>query len=291
MPTMPRLRESTATGGRDWRGYPQWWALPLDRSLLPADPSLPLRVRIENEGPDRLLLASDRFAEEERVYEGPSFGEWPHAVPLKLEYDADYRIPIRRPLESLSTRSFVIDADGRRRPVRAIHRIRLIVLSANEGFLRWESAPLPRAPRVALGFAAISGERGQAEMVADGASLLTFPLDAEGDFDREQGAYRLCYRAEAPRGENRYGSYFLIGPLGSPGRAVELEVRFRTGMSGERMLFVLDRHRDPRHTAALFPRCAPPSGIPLVDGAARVTDATHNNYPEDTGRWTVASVY
>ena len=37
LPTMPRLRESTATGGRDRRGYPQWWALRLDPAALPAN--------------------------------------------------------------------------------------------------------------------------------------------------------------------------------------------------------------------------------------------------------------
>src|SRR5205814_1020705 len=39
VPTIPRLRESTATGGRDRRTYPQWWALRLDPASLPATPA------------------------------------------------------------------------------------------------------------------------------------------------------------------------------------------------------------------------------------------------------------
>lgn len=289
-PTMPRLRESTATGGRDWRGYPQWWVLPLDPALLPKDAALPLTIRLRHHHGSVILLGGDRFSHQDRSYEGPSFGDWPHAVALKLEYDGDYRLPVTLPLGSLRTRSYVLGLDGSRSPLRSVHRIRLVTLGSNEGSLSWESAPVPAAPRVALGFSAYSGKRGRAEISANGVGAGSFPLGAGDDFDTEEGQYRLCYRAEPPRQEKAYGHYFLVGPVGSEG-PVSFRLRFRTGMSLEPMFFVIDRRRDFEDTAAAFPRCALPQGLPLLDGAATILDATKNNYPEDTGRWRVAEVF
>ena len=40
LPTIPRLRESTSTGGRDRRAYPQWWAVRLDPAWLPKHDAL-----------------------------------------------------------------------------------------------------------------------------------------------------------------------------------------------------------------------------------------------------------
>jgi hypothetical protein len=298
LPTMPRLRESTATGGRDWRGYPQWWALPLDPRRLP-ERGEPLRIRLVHGGSEPLVLGADRFRREQRVYEGPSFGDWPHAVALKLEYDGDYRVPVELPLGSVSTRSFVLDAQGGRRPAPAVHRIRLLTLRSNEGWLDWESAPLPRARNVGLAFAAWSGQRGEAQLFAAAAAPFSFPLGARRDFDVAAGAVRLCQRAEGERGEKAYGSYLLLGPTAAVagpgafavGQPVRFHLRFRTGMSQQPMFFVIDRGRPERETAAQGARCDAPPGTALVDGAARVLDAAHNNYPEDTGRWAVDRVF
>jgi hypothetical protein len=252
-------------------------------------------VRLQHLGGPPLLLAGDRFRGQDRAYEGPSFGEWPRFVPLKLEYDGDYRIGARYPLGSAATSAFVTREPGRREARREVHRIRLITLAQSAGGLRFASAPLPAAPQVALGVAAYGGERGRAELWRDGARLLEFPLQPPGDYvivtKAEGGTARWCYRAEAERGGKPYGSYFLLAPPGEPGREAALEIRFRAGMSAEPMRFVVDRRRPLAELAALLPGCAPAPGTVLAPAAARIDDATRNNYPEDTGRWTVAAVY
>jgi len=96
---------------------------------------------------------------------------------------------------------------------------------------------------------------------------------------------------EGRRGERPYGSFFLIGPPPTPGRPLPLEVRFRTGMREEPAFFVPDRRREPDDLRPLLAACGANPGVPLVRGVATVTDASHNQYPEDTGRWRVAEVY
>ena len=282
LPTMPKLRESTATGRRDRRAYPQWWALPLDPALLPRD-GTPLRIALRLPADREAWIAGDRFAEQGRVYEGPSFGDWPRFVALKLEYDGDYRIAVREPLGSVATRSFVRDADGKRREVKAAHRVRLITIGQNEGWAEWETAPPPSAP-AAFAWAAWSGTRGEAELSMDGRALLRFPLGATWDFAVEGSGYRLCHASEGIRGEKPYGTYVLSGPAAG-GRPSALGVRFRTGLAHEPLFYVIDAGR-----AAPLPvdRCGVANA---TTGAARVVDATKNNYPEDTGRWTVTGVF
>jgi len=113
VPTMLRLPEDTTVGGRDWRGYPQWWALRLTPDLLPASAGQPLAVRLTATDGSDVVVRGDRFGDQASVYEGPSFGDWPHLVPVKLQYDGDYRIPIRIGLGSTDSRSGQRDADGK----------------------------------------------------------------------------------------------------------------------------------------------------------------------------------
>jgi 4-amino-4-deoxy-L-arabinose transferase-like glycosyltransferase len=290
-PTMPRLRESTSTGGRDWRGYPQWWALPFDVAWLPPAGE-PLRIRLSSEDAP-LLLGGDRFAGQERTYEGPSFGDWPHVVALKLEYDGDYRIPVTRRLESAGTRSFEVDARGRRRELRSVHRIRLVTLRNNEGSLYWRTAALPRSGTAALAFSAWSGHRGKATLYAGTAPDYTFPLNERRPFELGSHGARLCYRFEGERGEKAYGSFALVGPvdaLGTPGAPLRAHLRFQTGMSDVPMFFVIDRKRALPETVAALGTCVP-AGATIVTAADEILDATRNNYPEDTGRWGVDRVF
>ncbi|HET8645726.1 MAG TPA: hypothetical protein VFO85_09575, partial [Vicinamibacteria bacterium] len=290
IPTMPRLRESTSTGGRDWRGYPQWWVLPLDPAWLPEGAG-PLRIRLENLGAP-LLLGGDRFGGQESLYEGPSFGDWPNWVALKLEYDGDYRIAVTRALESRGTRSFEVDARGRR-PLRGVHRIRIVTLRNNEGWMAWRSAALPASGPAALVFSGWAGHRGQARLAAGRAPRIDFPLGARRNFDLTAGGVRLCYAYEGERGEKAYGSYALSAPagsLGAPGAPLDARLSFRTGMSDAPMFFVIDRKRPLPDTAAALGPCLP-AGAAVIAGAAEILDATHNNYPEDTGRWAVDKVF
>jgi hypothetical protein len=55
------------------------------------------------------------------------------------------------------------------------------------------------------------------------------------------------------------------------------------------MFFVIDR----RAASPDLVRAARECGVEgaVTDGAARIVDGTRNNYPEDTGRWTVAAVF
>jgi hypothetical protein len=285
---MPRLRESTATGGRDRRGYPQWWALRLDPAALPASAADPLHVRLRLADGSAAVLRGDRFASQDREYEGPSLGDWPNYAALKIEYDGDYRIPVRVPLASLGTASAVLRRSGERVAVPGVHRVRVLVPGTNEGWLDWESGALGPAGG-ALVFAAYSGTRGEAELRVAGAPVLRFPLGAREDFDVSAERGRLCHRAEAPRQDRAYGDYVLFVPPPAVAGPLPLRVSYRAGMSQEPMFFVIDRRASSADLASAARRCGVTGDV--IDGAARIADATHNNYPEDTGRWTVAAVY
>ncbi len=299
LPTMPRFGESTSAGGRDRRGYPQWWALPLDDTLLPQSAPALFHVKLMTDREGHMFLYGDRFRRQQRLYEGPSFGDWPHLAAVKLEYDGDYRLPNQFPLESTRTRSYVLTASGERILTPAVHRIRIITLKSNEGYLEWESDDLPGQKESALGsyaysalgFYAYSGNKAPAELLIDGRPVLDFPLGSPTDFDVEAPPFRLCYQAEPPRGGMAYGGYFLTTPAGESGGALSLMVRFRSGMSIERMFFSLDMRDHSEDLAALAARCNIPSDTIRVNGAARVIDASLNAYPEHTGRWSVAEIF
>jgi hypothetical protein len=288
VPTMPRLRESTATGGRDRRGYPQWWALRLDRAALPANAGEPLRIRLTVPETTDAVLRGDRFTGQDREYEGPSFGDWPNYVALKIEYDGDYRIPVSVPLGSVDTESAVRRRSGDTKAIAAVHRIRVLVPGTNEGRIDWETAPAAATGPTAFVFAAYSGTRGEAELRVAGRPEVRFPLGAPESFEVTGGEWRLCHRAEPPRQDRGYGEYVLVGP--APARApVALSVAYRAGLSQEPMFFVIDR----RAISADLVRAARACGVQgaVTDGAARIVDGTRNNYPEDTGWWTVAGVF
>jgi len=288
VPTMPRLRESTATGGRDRRGYPQWWALRLDPAALPANAGEPLRIRLTVPETTDAVLRGDRFTGQDREYEGPSFGDWPNYVALKIEYDGDYRIPVSFPLGSLDTESAVRRRSGDAKAIAAVHRIRVVVPATNEGWIDWETAPAAAAPPSAFVFAAYSGTRGEAELRVAGRPEVRFPLGARESFDVSGGGWRLCHRAEPPRQDRAYGQYVLVGP--APARApVSLRVSYRAGLSQEPMFFVIDRRAISADLVRAARACGVGGAVP--DGAARIVDGTRNNYPEDTGRWTVSAVF
>src|SRR5262249_30183975 len=154
-----------------------------------------LRVRLRLAAGSEAVLRGDRFAGQDRDYEGPSFGDWPHYAALKIEYDGDYRTPVRLPLGSVGTASAVLRRSGERAALAGVHRVRVLVPGTNEGWLDWETAAVP-ATGGALAFAAYSGTRGEAELGADGAPVLRFPLGANEDFDVSANGWRLCQRAE-----------------------------------------------------------------------------------------------
>ncbi len=291
LPTMPYLPESTWAGGRDWRGYRQWWVVALDRSLLPRRGGCAVRVVLRARSAGAVRLAFDRFSDQREWYEGPSFGEWPNAVPLKLEYDADYRIERRYRLQSTSTQTSV-GVGAHARPVRALARIRIVTLANNQGEATWRTGSA-HASRAAFGFFAYSGERGSGELSVDGRPQLSFPLGPSGDLDIEGGSglYSLCYRALAPRGDKPYGAFVLEGPVLQPGQPLDLRVHFLTGMDLKPMYFVVDSHRSVADLPQFFDACGVAPGVARVNGAAEILDATRNAYPRDTGRWGLDAVF
>jgi hypothetical protein len=101
--------------------------------------------------------------------------------------------------------------------------------------------------------------------------------------------WRLCHRAEPPRQDRAYGEYVLTGTSPRPGESARLRVAYRAGLSQDPMFFVIDRRASSVDLVRAARHCGVAGGV--LDGAARIVDATHNNYPEDTGRWTVASAY
>ena len=280
-PTMPRFGESTAAGGRNRREYRQWWATPLLPEDLPASAPAVLQIGVNASERRDVILYGDRFRDQTRRYEGPSFGDWPHLAQVKLEYDGDYRLPYRRELQSAGTTS---DTGG-------IYRIRIVTLARNEGELKWASTPLSEASPAAFAFHAYSGKRGTARLFRGEQELLDFPLAGATDFDVEAAPYRLCYRADAPRGELPYGGFVFFSES-EPEGPIPLTVRFTSGMSVEPMFMSLDqRDRAPSELASLLESCGGlPDGTTIV-GFGEVTEAVTNSYPADTGRWTVRDVF
>jgi hypothetical protein len=290
VPTMPRFGESTAAGGRNRFEYPQWWALPLEASLLPEHPG-ELRVVLEAPAGRAARLGADRFAGEQAWYEGPSFGDWPHRAAVKLEYDGDYRLPMRLPLGSRSTRSWV-GRGGARRALAGVHRIRILALENRGARAVWEAPPTRATGPAAFGFFAYSGTRGTAALSASGAAALRFPLPPPDAFRVSEEHASLCHRAAPPRGGMAYGGYLVTLDSVSAGQAVRFEVAFRPGMSDEGMFFSLDAGRtSAADLAPLAAACDAPPGIPVVAGFARPLDLSRNSYPDATGRWAVAGVY
>jgi hypothetical protein len=289
LPTLFK-REVTVVGGRGRRGYPQWWALPLNGPLRPTAGGGKYQVRIVVPAGAEIALGADRFAEEERTYEGPSFGDWPHVTSAKMEYDGDERIAIRTQLGSDGTKSAVL-VGNKWVPMRGIHRIRIITLTNDERWLTWETAPLPIAPRLALGFEALS--RGQAaDLEVEGTTAISgFPLGATTSFDLEQGTFRLCYRSEGRKGKHPYGAYFLFGPFRETRKTMGLTVRFRTGMRDDPMFFVLEHEKSVEALQVLFQQCAPPLGTALGDAAGPVIQGEHNSYRPYEGRWAVKETF
>jgi 4-amino-4-deoxy-L-arabinose transferase-like glycosyltransferase len=287
--TMPRFGESTAAGGRDRRGYRQWWGVRLPPEILEAASSS-IRIVLRSIERPPVVVYGDRFEDQKRVYEGPSFGDWPHLAQVKLEYDGDYRLSVRRPLASSDSSSFVVSRDGSRSEFPGVHRIRLIELGTNEGRLSWETEPARDPGTAAIAFYAYSGTRGSAEMLLEATKVLTFPLGSAEDFDFDAPPHRLCHRSEPSRGGMAYGGYVLFTPA-EGARPRFLTVRFRSGMSIEPLFFSLDQRDEEDRLRALVSECMPPPDAVPVDGVSRILDATRNRYPEDTGRWSVVSVH
>ncbi len=284
--TLPRLAEATGAGWKPRWAYAQWWALPLDASARPALDDGALRIRLQARTAVR--VAVDDFRDAQSWYEGPSFGDWPHLAEVKLEHDGDYRLPFRARLASDGTRSFLVSASGERNALRGTWRVRVVTLDRNLGSLRWQTEPAREGAAVAYGFFAQNGARGQAELWAGGRRLFDVPLGGREPFTADAEGYRLCYRPQGRRGERSYGAFLLGGPgTGSP---LDLDLRFRTGMSVEPMYFILDRKRTVHDLGEHLEQCAGLRGRPLVSGIGRLLDASVNEYPE-SGRWTVREVF
>ena len=191
---------------------------------------------------------------------------------MKLEYDGDYRLPVRLPLASAATAS----------STRSRHRIRIITLGSNEGRLVWETEPAIAGEPTALAFYAYSGRRGNASLEIGDEVEATFPLGSTNDFDIEG----LCYRAEPPRGGMAYGGYVVFTTPTRDG-PVPMTVRFRSGMSIEPMFMSLDTRLFD--ASELVARCTAENIAALGVGA--ILEAVTNSYPADTGRWSVADVF
>jgi hypothetical protein len=184
----------------------------------------------------------------------------------------------------------VVDGE-RAKPWRGRHRIRLVTLTANEGWLRWESAPPAEdSKEAAFAFTALAGGNRSAELSVDGATVAAFPLGGASAFDQTSGGVRLCFSGTGDS-DHPLGQYVLSGVPVRAGRPVRFEVRFRSGMRDENASFVLARGQAAVLDRAALGGCAPPPGVELVAGFGRILDASHNNYPADTGRWKVAQVF
>lgn len=290
-PAMPAMGESTLVGGRNPRRYRQWWAVPLPADLLPARAPAVVTVslRIPPDAGD-IVAYGDRFRGQQRIYEGPSFGEWPRSAAAKLEYNGDYRLPARYKLQSARTRSFLLRADGSREELRSIVRGRLLTLGHNQASVRWQSDALSTASGSVVAFFAYSRGNGNVSLLVDGTPALDFRLSPESEFQAEAAEMRLCYQVRAPRGDNAYGGYVitLAHPAPSP---LTLEARYVSGMSLAPKFFTVDEYPSTEALDELLDACGVSADPDGFAGANRLLDAAQNSYPQDTGRWTVANVY
>jgi hypothetical protein len=293
--TLPPLREFTLENGPARRRFPQWWALPLDATLLDEIQAGALRVRLSAPPGQRTRIAGDRFSGQQRVYDGPSFGDWPHVAAIKFDYDADSRLRVRRRLRSLATTSFVVDARGRVRRIAGVHRIRVVTLSSSEGGARWRTAPAPRRGRVAFAFGAYSrfwtpdDDGGSAELVVDGERLLSFPLEPERAYRVEAGDSTLCYEPVPDRPGRSRGAYALLTQAPASGGGLTLGVRFRSGLAAEEIMFRLDPKATLAELASRLGGCI--GSVPVATGVAGILDESRNRYPEKTGRFRIDAVY
>jgi hypothetical protein len=237
-----------------------------------------------------IRLFSDRFGDQDRYYEGPSFGDKENHSVLKLVHDGDYRIARRVPLRSFSTESRLLTRDGSGVGTDEVFRIRLVTLRSVDGHLDWQSAPVPEGGRTALSFFAYSGRGGNAELVVSTAGAIPFPLGSEEDFDADNGSYRLCHRAAAPRSEMAYGGYVLVGRF-DPGTPVPLSIRFRAGPTEAPMFVSVDRGASTEALRELAETCGVSRETTIVNGADAILDSNHNSYPENVGPWQVADVF
>jgi hypothetical protein len=273
---LPRLPESTSTGGRDARGYPQWWVVRLGPALLAGSPGGTFRVRLLADR-KTLLLKGDHFRGEQGSYEGPSFGDWPHAVDLKLEYDGDNRIGVRVPLGSLRTESRVLGPDGAPRPLRGVLRIRLLTLKNDVGRVVFESAPVPKEGGSVV-FRAFSGRKGDATLAVADHQAATLALGS-GDFEAPGTPFGVCYRRQDEK--TGKGVYLVEGPF-DPG-PVRFTLRYLTGMSLEPRYFVPDLDARPDEIAAALDGCA--RRTPILVPLARVVDRSGEVYPDTFRSW------
>ncbi len=271
VPAMPYMGESTSAGGKNPRRYRQWWALAFDPELLPQSPTEPLKIQMniapEHEGPS-IYLYGDRFEDQERVYEGPSFGNWPYVAAPKLEYDGDHRLSIRRPLESAGTESYWLERDGGRVSLPSVLRIRVITLESNEAHFGWKTAAWPRTAE-ASAFFAFSYGSADAELFLDGKLALRFPLASEEDFEVENGSFHLCHRARPRRGEHMYGGFLLSSPPRETEDPVAIMVRYRSGMSNRAMSFSVDANPEPSSIRELSRDCGLGDESDLVERHGR----------------------
>lgn len=294
VPAMPRLPESTSTGSRNPRTYRQWWALPLPMEALGESGGAEVRIRLEAKPSSRpIALFGDRYRDQASVYEGPSFGDWPKTVALKLEYDGDYRIPFRMNLESQGTQSLVADGDGAMRDVAWVHRIRIVSLGSNEGRASFSAEAPPRAgAAVAIGFFAYSGSRGEALLRPHGfPDFFVLRLGERDDVQATSGPWRLCHRPMGERGGSPYGGFVLSIDRWALPHAPRFDVSFRSGMSIEPMFFNANRRPRPDELESLFESCEVRAGVERLHGASRIIDGSRNSYPDDTGKWKVEAIY
>ena len=258
-------------------------ALPAQRGRAAADPP-------QRPGGSEAVLRGDRFTGQDREYEGPSFGDWPNYVALKIEYDGDYRIPVERPLGSLDTESAVVRRSGERRVIPAVHRIRIVVPGTNEGWIDWETAPAAASGATAFVFAAYSGTRGEAELRVRGRARAALPPRRAARASTSPAAAGGCAIARSRRARTEPTANTCSSVPPRRARPCRSSVRYRAGLSQEPMFFVIDR----RAISADLVRAARACGVARAGHRRRRPH--HRRDPQqlsrktpDGGRWPLSS--
>ena len=297
-PGIPRLPESIPLE-TDSRGYPQWWLTPLTDDMLGSAKEqgrLVVELRIDN--PNLARLKGDRFREQDRVFEAPSLGDWPHAAGIKPEYDREYRLVHTTVLASLGSRTFLVRA-GALSPLTAQARIRVFELDDRSGWTAIEARKLTPVPgeRTLLGFAARAAmkDRGPAELLVGGIKAVPFRIAMFTNTIWTAGDFQLCYRDRTPNQDDAYlsrGIYLLSGPIPCSANTCEVKVRFWPGMDDRPMTFGPELPKNQPGALELQEVARDCGFVGTVGwGFGRLIDGSANEYPADRGRWRVARIY
>ena len=227
VPTMPSFGLATVRGGRDPRGFPQWWIVRWRPEMSPNG-----RLAVTVHGDPGSTLAGDIGPDPPGTHHGLSLGHWPHVSVYRLMHEGEYRLPVHQPVDPSRRTSGM----SGRPSVPGTYGVRLVALDDDAGGAAWITAPVP-AGDVVTAIWARAGRAAPAEMQTPSGPV-AFEMGGPGPWSGAGGELRYV-----PTGEYE-GWYFLRTRAASPG-PLTLGVRPLQQMSSVPKYFLPDLRNAP----------------------------------------------